>query len=300
MRHLNVHVILVALFHLTFSFGCQQTPVEGDANLESSILEAFEPPAEDNRIPVLNMGTFHFGYTTDARSEEFDEHSDDNLRASHEIAAQLAEFKPTVLLVENVPERDSGLQAMYRSYLQNPDTVFENPNEVTMITFELGRLAGVDRIYGIDHKMGYNYSIGEQMDNKIDSAAYRAFMNNPFGHVTSTELNMVELSLHDKLLIHNHPDFLGVMITINADILTHVGSQEGFEGADQAARYYQRNLRMYANMNRLDLLPDDRVFFLSGASHTAFFADFLKRSPKYRMVSALDYLNRKSEVGHRR
>jgi len=31
------------------------------------------------------------------------------------------------------------------------------------------------------------------------------------------------------------------------------------------------------------------VFILMGASHTAFFRDFISRSPKYEMVKTFDY-----------
>jgi hypothetical protein len=80
------------------------------------------------------------------------------------------------------------------------------------------------------------------------------------------------------------------MITANADILTHVGTNNNFEGADEAAKYYQRNLRMYTEMNRLKIKQTDRVFILLGASHTAFFRDFISRSPKYKMVKTLEFL----------
>lgn len=73
-------------------------------------------------------------------------------------------------------------------------------------------------------------------------------------------------------------------------MLTHFATEGNYEGADEAAKYYQRNLRMYSNMNGIDLQPDDRVFILMGASHTAFFRDFISRSPKYTMVDTGAYL----------
>lgn len=36
-------------------------------------------------------------------------------------------------------------------------------------------------------------------------------------------------------------------------MLTHAGTKYNFEGADEAAKYYQRNLRMYSNLNRIEL-----------------------------------------------
>jgi len=80
------------------------------------------------------------------------------------------------------------------------------------------------------------------------------------------------------------------MININADILTHAASAGKAAGADEAAKYYHRNLVMYSNLNRLPLTRDDRVFILMGASHTAFFNEFMNRSPKYEPVDAAAYL----------
>jgi len=47
---------------------------------------------------------------------------------------------------------------------------------------------------------------------------------------------------------------------------------------------------MYSNLNRISLDKEDRVFIMMGASHTAFFRDFISRSPKYEMVNTFDYL----------
>ena len=47
---------------------------------------------------------------------------------------------------------------------------------------------------------------------------------------------------------------------------------------------------MFANLNNIPITKDDRIFILMGASHTAFFTDFLRRSPKFKQVNTLDYL----------
>ena len=243
------------------------------------------------KIKVLNFGTFHFGYTTDASKTEFDEHDDSNLKEAHEIAAKLAAFKPTVIVVENVPERNEELQADYEEYLKNPDTVYAITGEVRMLAFELGRLAGTKRIYGIDHKLSYKYWIGQELEeNHIDSVTHDNFFKDPLSYFPSVNAGMDTLSLLEHLKVMNRDRLLDFAITVNADGLTFAGSEGGFEGADEAAKYYQRNLRMFSNLNRIELSKDDRVFILMGASHTAFFRDFINRSPKYEMVNTFDYL----------
>lgn len=256
------------------------------------IVEPKEVPA-DNRIEVLNFDTFHFGYTTDGTSVEFDQHSDQNRIRATAIAKELARFKPTVLVVETSPAKDSLLLEEYRAHLKNPDTIYKHPWELQLLAFELGRYAGTERIYGIDTKLSYNWNIGNEMaDNQVDQATYLSYSTDPVKHHPGLEPERDDMTLKERLYMANQPEFLDVMINMNADVLTLVGSKDDYEGADEAAKYYQRNLRMFTNLNRIPLRPDDRVFILSGASHTAFFRDFLHRSPKFKMVDTFDYLEK--------
>ena len=278
---------IVILTLLLINTGCKEESLTASQNTINNSEEKVESL---RKIPILNFGTFHFGYTPDANTTEFDEHDNENQRQAHKIAKKLSTFKPTVILVEYPPENNKNLLSEYNAYLENPELYFENPSEIELIAYELGRISGVKRIYGIDHKMGYNYNIGSEIENTIDSVWYNKYNDNPL--IFYPEINVTEdsLNLLDKLKIKNHSQYLDFLIAVNADMLTHAGTEEGFEGADEAAKYYQRNLRMYSNLNRIELNENDRVFILMGASHTAFFREFIRRSPKYEMVNTFEYL----------
>ncbi len=284
MNQLKLYSFLIGL--LLFC-SCQETKVN-----KLSVDSTNQKPSEEknNKIQVLNFGTFHMGFTPDANTTEFDEHDKENQKKVHQIAKQLAAFKPTVLLVETVPENNEQLQTEYKSYLDNPDMFFKHPTEIELLAYEVGRLSGTKRIYGIDHQMDYNYTIGNEIVNSIDSLWYKQYYKNPLQHYPEVNLNQDSLTLVEKLKLTNHDTYLDFLIAVNADMLTHAGSEHGFEGADEAAKYYQRNLRMYANLHRISLKENDRVFILMGASHTAMFRDFISRSPKYEMVNTFDYL----------
>jgi len=252
---------------------------------------AESPTVPQKPVQVLNLGAFHMGNSSDANTTAFDENDPDNQRQVHKIAEKLAAFKPTVIAVEVPPEKNEQLQASYQAYLDNPEMNFENPSEVELLAFEVGRLSGAERIYGIDHKLAYNYRIGQEIDNQIDPELYKEFFANPAAFYPELAgFDQEGLSLLERLRRMNMNRFLDFLIAVNADMLTHAGTEGHFEGADEAAKYYQRNLRMYANLNRLDLEEGERVFLLMGASHTAFFRDFMSRSPKYQMVSVFKYL----------
>jgi hypothetical protein len=242
----------------------------------------------DDAIPVLNFGTFHMGFTSDANSVDFDENDRKNQEDVKKVAKMLAEFKPTVIIVETPPSFNEALQKEYSEYLKNPNMTFENPSEIELLAYEVGRLNNAQRIYGIDHKMGYNYNIGNTIQNKVNDKTYEKY----FQLIVKEEkkLNYDNLSLLDKLKVDNHPQYLDFLINVNAEILSYVSTKDKFEGADEAAKYYHRNIRMYSNLNQIELNENDRVFILMGASHTAYFNDFMKRSPKYKLVDPFLYL----------
>ncbi len=242
------------------------------------------------KIPVLNFGTFHMGETSDASKTEFDENDKKNQIAVKEIAEKLSSFKPTVIIVETPPDYDKKLQLEYNEYLLNPKMKFKNPSEIELLAYELGRISGTKRIYGIDHKMNYNYTIGREMVNSIDSFWHNKYYKDPLKYYPQVNVDESKLNLLDKLKLTNQNQYLDFLIEVNAEMLAHVGSEKGFEGADEAAKYYQRNIRMYSNLNRIKLTENDKVFVLMGASHTAYLRDFISRSPKFKMVNTFEYL----------
>lgn len=275
--------ICLILFSVVFSLSCSEKKTD------TSLSNQHEEQSNE-KVQVLNFGTFHMGFTPDANKTEFDEKDQKNQQRVHAVAEKLSDFKPTVILVEQEPKYNEKIQQEYSNYVNNPDTVFEEPSEIELLGYELGRLSGTERIYGIDHKMGYNYRIGQQIDNQIDPALYDKYYQDPYKFYPSIDVNEDSLSLFGKLKLMNRDRYLDFLIAVNADMLTHAGTEDGYEGADEAAKYYQRNLRMYSNLNRIELDKDDRVFILMGASHTAFFRDFMSRDPKFKMVDTFKYL----------
>lgn len=281
MRYSKVYPLILVVI---FLFSC------GEGSSELSSNNKNKEKKSHNKIEVLNFGTFHMGFTSDANKTEFDEHDRKNQQRVHAVAKMLSEFKPTVLIVEQEPKHNQKIQKEYSNYVSNPDTVFENPSEIELLAYELGRLSGTERIYGIDHKMGYNYRIGQEIENVVDPEWYNKYYQDPLQFYPTIDVNRDSLSLLNKLKMTNNERFLDFVKAVNADMLTHAGTENGFEGADEAAKYYKRNLRMYSNLNRIDLSEDDRVFILMGSSHTAFFRDFMEGDPKYEMVDTFEYL----------
>ena len=254
---------------------------------------------KSEKIQVLNVGTFHFGTTSDAHATEFDENAAQNQQQVRELAQKLAAFKPTVICVEKIPSKNDTLNTAYQNFLKDPEHLPTYDGEISMLAFEIGRLSKVDSLYGIDNHMGYNYSVGDfientpELTNSVDPETYLQLTNEPFKNqpdLARRAGNYEQSNLLEKFQLINEPAYLDYLINTNADKLMYVALEDGFEGADNAAIFYQRNMRIFSNLNRVRLKKDDRVLILMGGAHTAFLREFFKRSPKFEMVSTLDYL----------
>ncbi|MEM9525386.1 MAG: DUF5694 domain-containing protein [Bacteroidota bacterium] len=243
---------------------------------------------DEGQIAVLNLGTFHMGYTSDANTVEYDEAAEENARQIALVCEQLARFEPTVICVEEVTSDQVDLAAAYALYRDNPkhESVYAE-SEIQILAFEVGRLVGTKKVFAIDHKLAYNYDQSE-LAEATGSQAYFGeleYLQGQFG------LFEMDSSLSQSLLRMNTPHAYDVLINVNADVLAHANSSDGFEGADEAAKYYQRNLRIFANLNKLPLSSEDRVLIISGASHAAFLDMLMRRSQKYQAVDLKKYLH---------
>lgn len=253
-----------------------------------------------DKIKVLNFGTFHFGHTPDANKTEFDEHAKESQEQIREISKMLAKFKPTIICIESLPKYNDEINKAYQEFLNNYTQLNTKYAESSMIGFEVGRWSNVKKIHGIDNQMGYNYSVGDyientpELQNSIDPKTYLQLTNEPFKEYPEMVTRVSDydkLSLLEKLKLINEPIYLDHSINTNADKLLYVGIEDGFEGADNAAIFYHRNMKIYSNLNRIPMTKNDRIFIIMGTAHTAFLREFIKRSPKFEMVNTLEYLN---------
>ena len=155
-------------------------------------------------------------------------------------------------------------------------------DEMNAIGFEVGRLSGVKKIYGIDSQIGFDYPslITLANNSKTDSLFVENVMNS-YKIVNNLPLlqQFKEINTKSyKMETFNFYNFLASMHT-----------QNNYEGADIIAEFYKRNLRIYSNLEDIPLSKEDRVLIILGATHTAYLDVFLENNPKYKLENALDY-----------
>jgi len=253
---------------------------------------------------VFLLGTFHFsGDSTDFFAED----TQQQLRTLNE---QLAKFEPDAICVEVQTKYHSILNTAYESIpleifsdyekmrngrfgkrsilhkfgvLRNNFLVggyYSYKNEIAQIGIRLGKTLGLRKIHAIDEFIYHLSNIrGIKKPQDIQAAYDRHAM-----HIT----DMAAGSLYDRILAinaekwsyHNHQLYIGP---------NEAGAATDYRGANYAGRWYTRNLRIFANIQKL-CKTHKRVFVVYGAGHLYTLREFINACEYMELVDYRDYL----------
>ncbi len=268
-------------FGILFSliFACNSEFKE--ASNPNQKIEIIQETAPD-KIRVLNFGTAHLGQTTDANASMINLGDPKEQADLKKMVEKLAEFKPTVILLELEPGNNDYIDETYKEYKIDQTKRLNYSDEMNSIGLEVARLSGTERIYGIDSQMGFDYPSLVEManSNKADSL-FVANMMDYYKYVNSLELREQFAEMNRPETKMRTFDFYNFLATQH--------SENNYEGAKVISEFYERNLRMYTNLNDLKLSKEDRVFILAGATHTAYLDIFIGHSNKFALENPAKY-----------
>ncbi len=72
-----------------------------------------------------------------------------------------------------------------------------------------------------------------------------------------------------------------------------LGPNAAYLGPDDATEWYNRNLRIYSNLQHLAERPSDRVLMIIGAGHLPILRFIAQSSPEFRLRDVGDFLRRR-------
>jgi hypothetical protein len=269
-------VFLCSMFFVAGLFAQERTP----------------PP----QTQVMTLGTFHFAYPNlDAvkTAEEdqisvLDEPYQSEIRA---IARAIMDFRPTIIAVESLPENQARLDSLYKLYRKGEWTL--QRNEIQQLGFRIAAEAGLERVWCVDDQ-GRNYDnvwsafrdstrmarLSDYWDNFPDSAY---LIPNPNDRVSS---------IIEHLISGNDPEH--VKKRLGVYLLKPFKYEEtpgDFFGTDwESGRWFNRNLRIFRNIQRTPFTPDDRILVIVGREHLNLLNPLFDASPEFELVSPLPYL----------
>lgn len=241
----------------------------------SLILNPIELFADTNSpAQIMLFGVFHFANPGKdvVKTKQVDVMTPENQAFLDGLAKRIADFDPTVVLLEFNPANESEMQGKYRQFLEG--TFVLTSNEIYQLGFRIARQSGAKTVYSFDER-GIGWQAKELFEYmpKHDTEA-QTRLDALIDEVTITQREAhATLPLAELLTQANDPEFDNINKYIYL-ITNHVGAGENYVGADASASWWHRNFRMYANIQK-HAQPGERVLAIGGQGHTAILKDLL-------------------------
>lgn len=254
--------------------------------LQITNLSTAQDLEENNqKITVLNFATFHLSNTSDANSSTIDINNPSVKKDVDKVVEKLVEFNPTIICIEVPAKFSEGVNDIYQKYKIDQSKTTNWSEEINSIAFEVGRLSGVNKIYGIDFKLGFNYpklmQIAKNSDSKYDNEFLKKNSND------LKEFN--ELSLLGKFRIMNSEKWRSETLNFY-NFLATMHTKDSLEGVEIISNFYKRNLGIYSNYADIPKDNNDRILIILGGAHSAYLDLFLKNNPDVKVVDPNKYV----------
>lgn len=251
---------------------------------------------------VMILGLFHFdnpGLDDYKEKYEFNILEHERQQQLDIVLKKLAEFKPTKILLEFPRLKgDSIMNSQYLKYLSGEFSISQEKNEWYQIGFKLAKKLNHKKVYPIDaHSKWFGAEIDWDNYNSVDYqkslGQFEKANRYDYERIYELEDSLKTVQpLIDHLIMINNPKnrLKDHQAYLTNTVLT--GAGDLYNGADNVARWYQRNIKIFANAYDLaDFNEQDRLMLIFGSGHVWQLRQLFMDSPDFDYVEVNDYLN---------
>ena len=254
------------------------------------------------KISVYIVGTFHFdGARGDVyKTAPEDMKTAENQRQLDDLVRRLAKASPDRVFVEWTPERQGYVDTTYQLYLRNE---FElGNNEVYQVGYRLGKRLKLPRIFCADAEGSFDYDSLVSYASQHHQTEIVSDLNHPkdsiarlisarIGAIYSYYQSPSGRALTDVILSNNTPEVIASGADLYNLVYARIGQGQEYPGADLASEFYQRNMRIYANILRqIDVAHDKAILIYIGSGHVSFLKEIFSSSLLFEVEDVVPLL----------
>ena len=235
---------------------------------------------------VLTLGVFHFEFPNLDVQQISEEDQIDVLSPQYQkeielISKKLAQFKPDAIVIEWPLYKQSEIDSLYNSYLTGKHEL--NRNEIQQLGFRIARMCNA-KIYCADAWGAHTTHIEKLLDDD-ESNEYLAFEES-FSNSPDSAL------YYEDEPIFKQQGILAQLIHLNDPVHIKYESVKGdYTGTDfESGRWFNRNLRILRNIQRIPDTAGKRILVIFGAAHMNILNYLFECSPEYKLLNINDYL----------
>lgn len=270
-----------------------------------SSLSSFYALAQSNeaarvtRVPVLTLGTFHFNFPNLDQVKVSDENIIDVLdpiyqQEIEELVNRLYEFRPTVIVIERGYSLQHKVDSIYNLYREGGFVLGRSEDQ--QIGFRLAKKLNLDKLYCVDD-WGQLYDKTLKILQDDTSEEYKSFER-------SFSDNSDSLYRYEPQMLFKSKGIIAELVELNRreNIVNSLGNYlighfkfesqpYDYTGVDfETGRWFNRNLRIFRNIQRIDVGADDRILVIYGSGHLNILNYLFEASPQYKLENTNEFI----------
>ncbi|HMQ06269.1 MAG TPA: DUF5694 domain-containing protein [Saprospiraceae bacterium] len=234
------------------------------------VLFALKVFGQQSKTKVILLGVFHFNNPglDVAKFENIDILEAKAQKEIEAITHRIAGYQPQKVFLEILPEYSTRYDSLLAQF--QPDDLQKYKSESVQVGVRLMHQLGHDRGFYVDSKLNLNFEslIQTWMMNGQQSSVEQFMMKVAEVERSFNEKVSSEIGVDQILKWMNTPEKRHENLAPYTSKLVLTAGKEGdFTGADLAAEWYKRNLRIYSNILRALEGNEECIFVMFGAGH---------------------------------
>lgn len=257
--------------------------------LVSALPASAQSPVDAERPQVLILGTYHFANPGRdmVKVDVADVLSPTRQAEIQRVIEALERFRPTKIAVEIPPAAAQRMDSLYTAYRSGRHALSRSESE--QLGFRLAERFGHERLYPIN-VLEEDLPFEAMMEYaQVHDSSFLAFVEQELAR-DAEEFNrgQAENTIGEILRLINDPDSLAAEHGIYMRF-ARVGAGDTYVGADLVAKWYKRNIKIFANLQRITV-PGDRVLVIYGSGHVPTLQELITYDPEMVLVETMKYL----------
>lgn len=253
---------------------------------------------QSTKKEVLTLGTFHFAFhNRDVkkidRKDQIDVLDEKYQHEINTIVKRISKFKPTIIAIEVDPSLQAKVDSLYNCYLNGSYQL--NREEYQQIGFRLAKKLKLKKLYCVND-WGLNYKdIDSLLSN--DSVARKDFTNFFYKNPDTALIHFSKDIFKTKGIIaqlkdlNNRKNLEKDLGNYTVGTFKYQTSYNEFFGVDfTTGWWFNRNLRIFRNIQKIETNNSDRILVIYGAGHMNLLNILFNVSPEYRLNDVNKYL----------
>ena len=251
---------------------------------------AAQQPAIGSEVhaQILVLGSYHFdnpGLDV-VKTEVADVLTPAKQAEIEQVIEALARFRPTKIAVEVSAERAARFDSLYAAYREGRHAL--SRSEEQQLGFRLAARFNHPRLYAIDHAGEFPFGEVMQYAQAHDTAFVKRVQQVTADMARQKNHDQQHRSIGEILRLANDPTRLRQEHAMYMEF-ARVGAGDTYVGAYLLSEWYERNIRIFADLQRI-AQPGDRVLVIFGSGHAPILRELISSDPRLDLIEVSPYL----------